>query len=155
MSDQTYLVFVYGTLKTGERNFERYLGDANSLGLTRTLESGFLMKHHQSVTTAGKYSPDAVRAEHGGACIEGEVFEVTEEQLDRLDVLEGIAPPAESGILPGDEKYYREQIKLADGRVAWAYLSRHGEAVGDIPHIIYNEETNSFCWKELPQPFLS
>lgn len=136
------LVFAYGTLQTGERNFEKFMSGAESLGRSRTLESGFLMGHHKSASSPENRTPGVVRIGLNGSHIEGEIFSVTEKQLKSLDGLKGI----------GGDTYYRQQVTLENGKSAWAYLLRKEETFQHSPHITYDRAQNTYCWKETPAP---
>lgn len=75
------LVFVYGTLKRGEENHE-WLDGQRFVAIART------KPRYRMFDLAGY--PGMIRAADGLA-IEGEVWEVNEEGMARLDVLEDIA----------------------------------------------------------------
>jgi len=94
------LVFVYGTLKRGERN-HHWLQGARWVG---EVELPGVVLHD-----LGPF-PMAVVGE-GRAC--GELFEVDAATLARLDQLEGYP-----------RLYDRQQLPLADGQRAWVYLGR-------------------------------
>jgi gamma-glutamylaminecyclotransferase len=97
------LVFVYGTLKRGYSNNRllqgcKYLGEA-------TTEALYLLYDY------GPF-PCMVRAKEGKH-IKGEIWEVDEKVLKRLDVLEGV----EHGF------YKRARIKLINNdKPVWGYL---------------------------------
>ena len=98
MPDQ--LVFVYGTLKRGERNHgwlseARFVGEASLDGVTLHDLGPFPML----VT--------------GEGCCHGELYAVDAEGLRRLDALEGYP-----------RLYDRQRMALVDGRRAWVYLGR-------------------------------
>jgi gamma-glutamylcyclotransferase (GGCT)/AIG2-like uncharacterized protein YtfP len=101
-------VFVYGTLRAGERN-HRLLNGAAFVGLART-EPRFRMVDlgHFPAIVAGGSTP-----------IEGEVYEVDGAMLARLDQLEG-----------HPRFYTRTPIPLADGSEALAYLLRPTQVEG-------------------------
>lgn len=101
-------LFVYGTLKRGERNHARLAG-ARHLGPATTRDAAFAMAEYASVSRPGRLAPD-VRP--GGACrIAGEIYEVDEERLAALDRFERVGVD-----------YHRTVIALGDGTVAQAYL---------------------------------
>lgn len=101
-------LFVYGTLKRGERNHARLAG-ARYLGPATTRDAAFAMAEYASVSRPGRLAPD-VRP--GGACrIAGEIYEVDEERLAALDRFERVGVD-----------YHRTVITLGDGTVAQAYL---------------------------------
>jgi gamma-glutamylcyclotransferase (GGCT)/AIG2-like uncharacterized protein YtfP len=104
-------VFVYGTLKRGERN-HHWLQGARWVG---EVELPGLVLHD-----LGPF-PMALVGE-GRAF--GELFEVDAATLARLDQLEGYP-----------RLYDRQQLPLADGQRAWVYLGRpyqvrHAPVVG-------------------------
>lgn len=99
-SDARTLVFVYGTLLTGERN-HRYLKAAQLITATRTLPE---FRLHD----LGSF-PGLVRG--GEHAVAGEVYEVDEPTLAALDRLEG-----------HPDFYRRASIVLADGSLAVTYL---------------------------------
>ena len=97
---QRQLVFVYGTLKRGEKN-HHWLEGASWQGEAEL--SGVLLHD------LGPF-PMAVIGE--GTAI-GEVYAVEERGLARLDELEGYP-----------RLYDRQMLSLNDGRQAWVYLGR-------------------------------
>ncbi len=74
-----FLVFCYGTLKSGYHN-HRLLEDAKFIGKSRTTPD-------YKIYCNGRF-PYMIEVE-GGVSVEGEVYEVDAEQLARLDRLEG------------------------------------------------------------------
>lgn len=113
MSDQTYLVFVYGTLKKGERN-HHYLKDAE-------LVSDQCWTHGQLYDT-GKGYPAMVQ--HSENRVYGELYSVTAEQLQRVDELEGY-------VGPGADNHY--------DRVVQRVCSESGE-FGGVVYVYCGEE---------------
>ncbi len=101
-------VFVYGTLKQGERN-HHYLSSAHYVGGAITREATYLMRQFASVSSPGKVTPGVFK--EGSCHIAGEIYEVDDETLACLDELEGV------GI-----KYTRESIEMMDGTAAFIYL---------------------------------
>jgi gamma-glutamylcyclotransferase (GGCT)/AIG2-like uncharacterized protein YtfP len=97
-------VFVYGTLLAGESN-HRLLDRAEFVGEAET-EVGFTM------LDLGSF-PGVVRAGEGR--VVGEVYQVDERTLAKLDQLEG-----------HPYFYRRERIRLDDGRVVDGYILRDG-----------------------------
>jgi gamma-glutamylaminecyclotransferase len=97
-------VFVYGTLKRGYHNHRllagaKYLGEANLNGPHILLDAGF---------------PVCVKLPTGAGLVTGELYEVTAEQLKRLDQLEGEG-----------RMYHRRKRKFTtpEGKCrAWIYL---------------------------------
>jgi len=108
MSDDTNLIFVYGTLLRGERNHSK-LGGAHFLGEVATssgLELRDLLKF-----------PGMVKG--GSGCVQGELYVVDGETLSVLDELEG-----------HPDRFWRTTIRLVDGRAVQAYLLREERAHG-------------------------
>lgn len=103
------LVFVYGTLRQGEYNAP-YLKGARFLGPCLSASA-------YTMWDLGAY-PGVVPG--GDAPVVGEVYQVDDETLAQLDVLEGY---------PHD--YMRERIDTPYG-AAWIYLLRDAER-GDRP----------------------
>lgn len=102
MSDAAKTVlFVYGTLKRGERNYFR-LADQEFLG---------------EVVTAPKYRvidlgphPGLIRDDANGLAIHGELFAVDAKCLAELDAFEEVPGP-----------FVRELIEVAGHKEVWAY----------------------------------
>lgn len=104
--------FFYGTLKTGYSANDLLRG-APSLG---------------AITTHARYHlyriagfPGMVVGEATGG-VRGELFEVEDECIEDLDQYEGVP-----------HLFRREQIDLADGTKAWAYL--YNRPIGDRKEI--------------------
>lgn len=102
-----YLIFVYGSLKKGHWNYERFL-----MGLEPINAMAPGIELHQG--------PGFPYAKYGEAITIGEVYEVTKEQLEDIDRMEGI-----NCSVP---HYSREKIDvtvLETGKVlqTWIYLS--------------------------------
>ena len=108
---QRQLVFVYGTLKRGEKN-HHWLEGASWQGEAEL--SGVLLHD------LGPF-PMAVIGD--GTAI-GEVYAVEERGLARLDELEGYP-----------RLYDRHVLTLNDGRQAWVYLGRPRQ-VRDAPLVV-------------------
>jgi gamma-glutamylcyclotransferase (GGCT)/AIG2-like uncharacterized protein YtfP len=100
LPQERQLVFVYGSLKRGEKN-HRWLEGASWQG---EAELNGVLLHD-----LGPF-PMAVIGE--GTAI-GEVYAVEERGLARLDELEGYP-----------RLYDRQMLSLSDGRQAWVYLGR-------------------------------
>ena len=96
-------LFVYGTLKQGHGN-HRLLTDAKFVG-TATTSQEFTM-----YSTGG--FPALVHS--GDTSIFGEVYEVTDEEFSRLDVLEGYP-----------HMYTREQISVNVGEEGDSFVSNN------------------------------
>jgi gamma-glutamylaminecyclotransferase len=95
------LLFVYGTLKRGQRN-HRLLADQRFVGPAVTAPCFRLYD-------LGPY-PGMAFDESGGA-VRGELFAVSDCCVGELDDFEGVP-----------DLFTRERIELADGTTAWAYL---------------------------------
>jgi gamma-glutamylcyclotransferase (GGCT)/AIG2-like uncharacterized protein YtfP len=111
LPQERQLVFVYGTLKRGEKN-HHWLEGASWQGEAEL--SGVLLHD------LGPF-PMAVIGE--GTAI-GEVYAVEERGLARLDELEGYP-----------RLYDRQLLTLNDGRQAWVYLGRPRQ-VGHAPLVV-------------------
>lgn len=127
-------VFVYGTLKSGERNHQILSRrKALYLGRTKTIEPYFVMVQFNSRSTPGQFSPGVFRGpldvlEPGR--IVGEIFQVDDDTLAELDRLEGV------GV-----NYNRVPIALEGGRAAHMYLKRRDGRPYDVhsPYIHYKD----------------
>lgn len=100
---QPQLVFVYGSLRRGQPNHHQlagspFCGEAQLSGL--------------ALYDLGPF-PMAIACHEPGACLHGELYAVTTEQLGALDRFEG-AP----------RLYERQPHRLADGRAVWVYVGR-------------------------------
>jgi gamma-glutamylcyclotransferase (GGCT)/AIG2-like uncharacterized protein YtfP len=93
-------LFVYGTLMRGMRN-HAYLEKATLVGPASTKPEFELM-----------YNGSIPAARAGSEAIVGELYEVTDEVLSTLDVLEEVST----------KLYEKKQIMLADGKEATIYL---------------------------------
>jgi len=112
---QRQLVFVYGSLKRGQANHHhlagsRFLGAAQLPGL--------------ALYDLGPF-PMAIICDESSACLHGELYAVSAEQLAELDRFEG-AP----------RLYERQRHVLSDGRPVWVYVGRarqvrHSPAIAD------------------------
>jgi gamma-glutamylaminecyclotransferase len=78
------LVFVYGTLKRGFPLFEKGLPDATFLGACRTVES------YPLYIAQDFYGPIMLNKPGEGLPVQGELFEVPDNQLPTLDELESV-----------------------------------------------------------------
>lgn len=116
-------VFVYGSLKVGFSNHDRFLSDSKLIG-TRTT------KHADYVMYSLGYFPYVTL---GNGKIEGELYLVDDRTLYNLDVLEG------NGTF-----YTRELVEL-DGETqpAWMYIIRESFREGSIDRNIYVEQKGS------------
>lgn len=105
------LVFVYGTLRQGQPN-HRLLDGARFVGTAETVPF-FRM------VSLGAY-PGMVRdRSQSRKSIVGEIYDVDEDTLGKLDQLEGVP-----------HFYFRSRVRLTDGGFADAYLLRRDQVVG-------------------------
>jgi gamma-glutamylaminecyclotransferase len=103
-----HLVFVYGTLKRGERNFDRMAG-ARFIGPAVTRGAAYVLRKYDSVSRPGRLAPDV--SEGGEHRIAGELFEVDDALLAELDRFERVGTD-----------YERRTVALAGGQTAGMYL---------------------------------
>jgi len=82
-----HLVFVYGTLKKGFPNHDQYMGSAQLLGQYHTVEK------YPLVLCGERYVPCMIHSPGQGYHVEGELFEVGDECLKRMDALERTQEP--------------------------------------------------------------
>lgn len=94
-------VFVYGTLKKGFENHERYLKNAKELGQAQVDGIMFHLGCFPAISLAEQYTK-----------ILGEVYQCTWEDILEMDKLEGV----DTGF------YSRVEIALYPYRKAWAYV---------------------------------
>ena len=85
--DKQNRVFVYGTLKKEFPNHAHYMASAGFLGRYQTLEK------YPLVLFGRRFVPGMLDCPGDGHHVEGELYEVNDECLGRIDVLEGIHEP--------------------------------------------------------------
>ena len=115
------LVFVYGTLLSGEPNNKHYLGNSERMG--NEVVSGFTM------ISVGNF-PACIQNPNSEVSILGEVWKIDEETLKRLDYLEGYP-----------HFYNRVEVDTFAGK-AWMYCFPETK-LNDSVHVI-----SSGSWKE-------
>lgn len=103
-----HLVFVYGTLKRAERNFDRMIG-ARFIGPATTRDAAFTLNEYDSVSRPGRLVPDVSAG--GTHRIAGELFEIDDDLLAALDLFERVGVD-----------YERRTVVLTGGRSAEMYL---------------------------------
>lgn len=133
-----HYVFVYGTLKSGQRNFERYLGEqtgARSLGRAVTAEKIFLMQEFESKSSPGRRTPGVFP--DGNGYVEGELFVVPAQVVADLDVLEGVG-----------SKYDRAEIMLESGVKAFMYIERPGNRAPQETPQFLSYRMGTYSWSE-------
>jgi chorismate mutase/prephenate dehydrogenase len=86
MTDR-FLVFVYGTLKKGFPNHDRYMPQADLVGTFRTRE------RYRLVLNGDRFSPCLLAGAGQGQRVVGEVYAVDGTGLDRMDRLERVDRP--------------------------------------------------------------
>jgi len=127
-------VFVYGTLKRGHGN-NHVLGDSTFLGTGETVARCRLFNSGFPVLRPG----DKNHAELNRP-VRGELFEVSEETLDRLDRLEGEG-----------RMYFRftKFIRLDDGKVvkAYAYVGGSSYWRGRGRLRLYDIQNDRYVWQ--------
>lgn len=84
---QSYLVFVYGTLKQGFPNHARWMARARLVGRFRTRE------RYRLVLNGERFSPCLLAGAGRGRRVMGEVYAVDGPGLEQLDQLERIDRP--------------------------------------------------------------
>jgi gamma-glutamylaminecyclotransferase len=112
----TTRVFVYGSLLAGEPN-HRALEGARFVGVAQT-------EPRYSLHDLGAYPALVADGTHA---IVGELYDVDDEVLARLDRLEG-----------HPEFYRRDHITLADGSDAETYFLPHAQAAG-TPRVTHGD----------------
>jgi gamma-glutamylaminecyclotransferase len=80
-------LFVYGTLKKGFPNHDNYMESARRLGKYQTIEK------YPLVLCGARYVPCMINRPGKGHHVEGELYEVDDECLNRIDALERIHHP--------------------------------------------------------------
>ncbi len=80
-------LFIYGTLKTGFPNQEAYMTSAEKHGNHQTVE------RYPLVLIGERYVPCMLNAPGEGELVEGELFEVDDDCLKRIDALERVNKP--------------------------------------------------------------
>ena len=90
-----HLLFVYGTLKRGYTNWQRYLGIAEShgaahfVGSAETVEAFPMVIRPEGMAPATR-APVLMDVPGTGEVICGEVFRVNDRCLEAMDILEGV-----------------------------------------------------------------
>ena len=93
-------LFVYGTLKKGFPNHDLYLRSARELGTYLTIEK------YPLVLCGARYVPCMIFSPGDGHHVEGELYEVDDECLNRIDALERIQD---------SDGYKRTVIRISPG----------------------------------------
>lgn len=101
-----YLLFVYGSLKKGFGNHSYYLKNANYVGTFET-------EPNYKMFSLGYY-PGVI--EDGNTSIRGELYQISEEELEHIDSLEGYDRQN-----PDNSLYKRKVIETPHGN-AYIYI---------------------------------
>lgn len=136
MSDiKSQNVFVYGTLKRGHRNHEKFMPQeiAKFVEKTTTKEACFLMRCFESASSPGNFTPGVFLG--GTGKIIGELYRVTQEGLAALDELEDLG-----------RKYHRHFIPLANGEQGWMYVEIPGNRFPILGNRNVICENNLYEW---------
>ena len=112
-----HYLFVYGTLKKGFPNHDHYMRSARDLGKYQTIEK------YPLVLCGPRYVPCMIFSPGDGQHVEGQLYEVDEECLNRIDALERVKD---------SDGYRRTVIRVSssgrvnqDIREALAYFMLH------------------------------
>jgi len=124
-----HLIFAYGTLKKGFGNHSLLAG-ATDLGSTQTQS-----RRYRMISLGG--FPAVYKT--GKCAIEGELYEVENSTLERLDVLES------------NELFYRrELVPLANGLEAWMYICLY-KIETELPQDrVLNTRNQTQVWLQRP-----
>ena len=95
-------VFVYGTLKRGFANYQRYLSSAEACGQARYCGPALTRDDHALIVVPEGNKPPGMLEGGGGQQVEGQVFDVDARTLRALDILEGL----HTG------RYYRKELTV-------------------------------------------
>jgi len=82
-----YRIFVYGTLKEGFPNHDRYMQSAEKVGNYQTVDN------YPLVLIGNRYVPCMINLPGTGKPVKGELYDVDDDGLKRLDALERIKKP--------------------------------------------------------------
>ena len=94
----SHVVFVYGTLKSGFPNHEKYMKTAVPIGEYKTV------LRYPLVLCGERYSPCMINSPGHGLHVRGELYEIDAAGLKRMDALERIHEP---------DGYRRHAIRVA------------------------------------------
>jgi gamma-glutamylcyclotransferase (GGCT)/AIG2-like uncharacterized protein YtfP len=129
-----HLVFVYGTLKRGERNHHRMAG-ARFVGPAITRDSAFTLIEQASVSAPGRTTPSVGTG--GAHRIAGELYDVDDTLLAALDRFERVGTD-----------YERRTVWLAGGASAQIYLHSADRRPDRAPASF---DGNVAHWSEVPR----
>lgn len=127
MNAKMYQVFVYGTLRKGGYYHQDVIKDSELVG--------YAVADGQMAWVSFPRFPGVVFKKNSGASIFGEVYRVTGQTLDQMDILEGYNEEH-----PEDSMYVRRPVfvTLEDGKTVevqtYEYARREFEPRYSIPH---------------------
>lgn len=124
-------IFVYGSLKRGFKQHERHMKGARFVCEAQTAEAAY---HLVAITEPDLDFIYPAMVTGGTYHIKGEVFDIEEALLKRLDEYEG-------------ESYQRSEIALAGGKSALAYVYQtcpHTHTDADHPRILTQGDLQSW-----------
>lgn len=116
-------IFVYDTLKKGDPNHFR-LQSSEFVCSTKTADKYVMLDLGKFPGVIKPESTPGLTANH----IQGEVYNITEKTLGKLDAYEG-------------EWYFREEIQLENEKAAWMYFLK------EVPPMNYKIVTDG-NWKK-------
>lgn len=126
-------VFVYGSLKRGFYGHYK-MARTTFIGETRTAKPLYRMVAFPWPDHPGEFYPGLLQ--DGDGYISGEIFEVSDLILKDLDIFEAVGLD-----------YKREMILLADGSMAWAYISLNPKQKGLLQkHDRLGYEDGVYTW---------
>ncbi len=129
-------IFIYGTLKRGERN-EAFLKNADYIGAAVTRDASYSMLVVDDPACEYRY-PGVLTG--GSSRIKGELYSVDDATLEALDRLEGLG-----------EDYMRAEAILEGRQSAQIYLfinRAQFNVLENSPQIFYDVRNNSYEWKD-------
>ena len=77
-------VFIYGTLKKGFPNYDRYMHEKYYICKCKTIDP------YPLVVANKYYSPVLINEKGNGVIVSGELYEIDKRTIERLDRLEGV-----------------------------------------------------------------
>lgn len=123
-------LFVYGSLKRGFKQHERHMKTARFIASTKTAQPAFNLV---AVLDSNVDFPYPGMMEDGDFHVKGELYEIDDALLKRLDEYEG-------------EGYERIEIELEGGVSALTYLYTSFDIPVDADHSFVRADGNSREW---------
>jgi len=137
---RNHRVFVYGTLKSGYTNYERYLGVAVKNDKARLIGCGATSERYPMVVKtpdmdSGTCSPVLMDLPNTGLHVMGEVYAVDDSTLEALDLIEGV----KTGY------YYQKSVSIAveNGQDLFClsyFFPRRDDLIALTSHPLYTDE---------------